>query len=30
MWQKENVTVKKQSNLTQDKLINVARDEMNE
>ena len=30
IWQKENVTVKKQSNLTQDKLINVARDAMNE
>ena len=30
MWQKENVTVKKQANLTHDKLINVARDEMSE
>ena len=29
-WQQENVTIKKQSNLTQDELINVARDKMNE
>ena len=30
-WQQENLTLKKQSNLiTQDKLRNVARDEMNE
>ena len=30
MWQQENVTVKKQSNLTQDELISGATDEMNE
>ena len=29
-WQQEDVTIKKQSNLSQDELINVARDEMNE
>ena len=28
-WQQENVTVKKQSNLAHDELINGARDEMN-
>ena len=31
MWQHENVTVQKQSNLiTQDERINMERDEMNE
>ena len=28
-WWKGKVTIKKQSNLTQDELVNVARDEMN-
>ena len=29
-WQQGNVTVKKQSSLAQNELVNMARDEMNE